>query len=1823
MPGFDEIQKTLAAAKLKHAEAERTLRQATAKLGQAEAAAKLKQREGGAARPPAGLRDSVTKGKTGLKDAAAALQNALDAFAELSDPRTAIKNLAASDPFLLLPLRLETRFRTIGSGAQQQRELWVRAYPDSCLIDTFEPDLTEAELISAKAYWSAVWQANGDAGRKRAAFDALFSGHGAGRTRWILKTFTPLNQKEEPSRADGSLALVIAVNPPLDKDLRKAAAAYWLTLWQKQGAIGAQEQALKKLARDVGDSKAEEIAANTRPVNFDERPADDATPAEPAFISFLDFPPDPPVRPASWSSAPRAEPMPDRLVLILRTGNVVREILGNPIRSPLHAGFDPTGQDGGLPVAKDGGLEFAEETRWMSDFEEAVKAGMGFKATLSTVEASRGFDELRVIGICAGLNGSEGKAKLEAMLSSRLNSSSGFALVPQGTPTNNTEDADAGYSRADDPDLHHDLLTGAPQFSTQKRVLRKQDGQHLAEVLGIDPGLLSHVANAGGRDVGHARAMNTALWPATIGYFMTSMMQPVFSDADIAATREFFVSHVSGCGPVPAVRIGRQPYGILATTAFQDIAWLEPAGSIGRRRNFLADFYPLVMKMDGLWNAMAAKVAHVGSAADPDETLLDILGLHPASAEFHYRFGESSAQVSNFIKISGLDFTKFIITGDFQKITRQLLVDFGYDGAVRTQIEKLFFHEAQGILDGGIAYTNPPAPGFETEHQRYISWLIEAARKSVETLEQQRNMPDGKIPRALVYILLRHALLLSYSEAARQLHKRDTVRLDASALRAMALEEPLPHLRQAKPSDKTPESKWELLFKADERITGDPSLSLADYLAKEVGRQIETRDLEEMLAALEQLAAASHEEVDRAFREHIDCASYRLDAWQTGFVSRQLEIMSPKRTGILLGAYGWLEDVRPARSALNPQPLPPQEMKLIDPLGKQPPLMRDPASGGLIHAPSVTQGVTASVLRSAYMSAATDADRETFSINLSSERVRNALFLMDGMRSGQKLNALLGYRFERGLHDRHRQAETDQYLPMLREAFPIASGRLKATRGKGEGGGATAARNVVDGLRLIESMRKSGQHNYPFGANLDPSIPAAAKKAISNEAQRLEDLHDSLGDLTLAEAVHQAVQGNYDRVAAALDATAKGAVPPEPDVVTTPTTGIAVTHRMAIHLDPLTVAPAGATPRQLAEPALDSWLAAQLPPLDRMGCKVAWKDAVNGQDHDADVTVASLGLAAIDLVHAWQAENLASFAELDDRIIARAKALNASTLRTDDQIEVRYMEAPAGGVSLFDCAALIQPLAALVRKSRPLKATDMQLDSEASRSGDQSVTVDASRIKAALQALETLTGDLAAAQANAGSAAASGEASSLAFLDEAVEDAGALMLRAAAFGMAQTRPQGLDDSARRLYAAIIADAGKQAKTFNEAVIRCNDRLLIHAGLPPSASLEERMEKLRDAETALPFAAVSQASAEAALRADIVAARDALSDAAGEFSALLSRRDRSIGGLLVAAEAAATTPAGAPALRSTEHRKQAVLLAGDIATALSVIRTEADKRVKAAAAKQGAAAAEADAAKRAALLQDAAAALFGESFRIYPVFTPDAASAAEIANARAAAQSGETLRHLVDDLKMPLPVDEWLYGVARVREPVGELERIMVLSEGFGLPGIALEPLQLPFRPRDFWLGLDFPQDYDIDSSRLLYTARFAPDGLSGARCGILVDEWTEVIPGLRNEASTDVSNLHKRTTGVAFHFDRPNAEAPQSWLLVTPAKMGAVWSWEELTRALDWTWAMARKRAVEPEHLEGALAQFLPATLSAVSAKNITINAVLAANISVAAFMKG
>jgi hypothetical protein len=143
--------------------------------------------------------------------------------------------------------------------------------------------------------------------------------------------------------------------------------------------------------------------------------------------------------------------------------------------------------------------------------------------------------------------------------------------------------------------------------------------------------------------------------------------------------------------------------------------------------------------------------------------------------------------------------------------------------------------------------------------------------------------------------------------------------------------------------------------------------------------------------------------------------------------------------------------------------------------------------------------------------------------------------------------------------------------------------------------------------------------------------------------------------------------------------------------------------------------------------------------------------------------------------------------------------------------------------------------------------------------------------------------------------------------------------------------------------------------------------------------------------------------------------------------------------------------------------------------------------------------------------------------------------------------------------------------------------------------------------------MPYPDSYTIDSDRLLYTALYQPGFNASVRqCGLMLDEWTEVIPGV------------SRDTAVTFQYSRPDNEPPQSMLLVTSPRNPGNWQWDDLVAALNETLDLAKKRAVEPAQLDPtSYSRFLPATVTASTRSVITISTTLTAAAGVIEILKG
>ena len=486
------------------------------------------------------------------------------------------------------------------------------------------------------------------------------------------------------------------------------------------------------------------------------------------------------------------------------------------------------------------------------------------------------------------------------------------------------------------------------------------------------------------------------------------------------------------------------------------------------------------------------------------------------------------------------------------------------------------------------------------------------------------TFPDPK-PGGLLYAVLRHALLQEYKTAAINLIVPGPQEINYWAIhREQEIIGPPSMTGHIIPMP----TAWAVLERPVPGLTNEPVWNFLSALRSPPADPTVASgvaDLLEFRESLTHLRTLGSAKLQRLFAGTLDLCSHRLDAWITSFATKRLaEMRRVSPTGVLLGGYGWVLNLKPG-PAPTPETPPP---------GEEGPLHRAANNPGFTHTPSLAQAATVAVLRSGHLTHAGAGEAgDLLALDLSSERVRLADWLLDGVRQGQPLGALLGYRFERRL----QEAGLGQFIPSFREVAPLVAKKLeRADEAPGQQTAeSVAANNVVDGLALQrkwQTLKNTPPNPLALGIRLDPLLllfaqtpkPFDANKvnqvgaALKAELDLLDDAVDAVSDALLAESVHHAVQGNPLRTAGTLDAIASGeAAPPRLDVVRTPRTGVALTYRLlALFGGVPTLPPEWQSPQQppraAAEPHLSAWAAKLLGNPARVRCVVERLDPETG-----------------------------------------------------------------------------------------------------------------------------------------------------------------------------------------------------------------------------------------------------------------------------------------------------------------------------------------------------------------------------------------------------------------------------------------------------------------------------------------------------------------------------------------------------------------------------------------------------------------------------------
>jgi hypothetical protein len=1076
---------------------------------------------------------------------------------------------------------------------------------------------------------------------------------------------------------------------------------FWIAMWRSGGKEAGERQAWSDLVKQVGPYRAGWIASVTTP-DAQGRPTSsvpDGTPlpAQPAFPTVA-------LRGSAMTRAAKARTLPDRFVALAYVGTaLVGTGWGSVLPDEINVGPDPnpnpSAGDSG-PLAQQPGMS------WMTDFGAAEKLGMAVRVQLAP-NTTR-IDRLIVFGVKDSLDPASAAQRLANMLDSHAYTH-GLSFVAPGTPSNNTPTDKSAWSSAPTADdMYQPVLHPAGEIAAASNLGLAATATGLANQLW--PPLL-HAS--GDPEVG-AQAMNALMWMPTWGYYLGQMLRPPgagggINDFQIGELRRHFIDFVRGQGHYPSLRIGDQPYGLLAVTSLD--RWkssTEPAS--------ITSMVNLLRQIRFYWLAGLDQIPRLGGGGDPEDQLVKALSMSARSVEVWVRSlrGTDYSAATSALGAPGYQ----QLAQAQQKLSEAVVQALGWN---------LYPYVVEcALLPFGIELripwtaTKSGADG-DAEVDSYLKHLAGA---DLNTLLQDAF--SAAPPATLLNVLARHSMLLVNGvqglilvDPARPnfspYEGSDLVNLNLSGAAAASA---------SKAGFKSTTTTLKTVLAGAAPAGG--GMTVGQYL-KTPSFIAQTPDLSETYSAITALEGRGAAELERLLANSLDCASHRLDAWISSVASRRLaSLRSTLPTGVYLGAYGWVEDIKQA-PGLQQQPAP---------TGETAPVLIDPNNSGYIHAPSIPQAAAAAVLRSGHVSHSGRAPAGTFSVELTSSRMRGAERILDGVRAGQSLGALLGYQVERGLHE----AGLDGAIATLRRLCPEVAGKLTPSA-PGQTVETIAARNVVDGLTL---SRTDGQTIR--SAVVADGLGTIADAVLAVIA-KLQDSVDALSELLLSEGVYQLVQGNVHRAAASLDAMDRGTLePPPPAILSTPRSGVAIQQRVAALIG--APSPSGSWPgtggqrnRASAEPRLEYWAQRMLPDPVSVRIRASFQIA-GGAAAIVEATLADVRLSALDLIYDSQGSR--GYTVLEQRLLYRFGSRapsNAVPGAAATLLRTRNPTWPASAVDIDQMLDIAGFVGDLMRSGREGDASAFANPGDAHFTGIAVAELN-NRAQAALAALTSASGAL-------------------------------------------------------------------------------------------------------------------------------------------------------------------------------------------------------------------------------------------------------------------------------------------------------------------------------------------------------------------------------------------------------------------------------------------------------------------------------------------------
>ncbi|MBA2550927.1 MAG: hypothetical protein H0V13_07735 [Nocardioidaceae bacterium] len=778
--------------------------------------------------------------------------------------------------------------------------------------------------------------------------------------------------------------------------------------------------------------------------------------------------------PASTTVPPPLVGLPHRL-----------EIWGGPADDPrrllrLTANRQAIAAQAGLHAVKpmrDGRIP----RTWWNSYEAARRVGLAGEIVLG--EERPALDVLMCVGLCEpGRKPSPREVFVAHARAGRL------GTLPPLSPTNTV----AGVPAAD---------TGKdPKAWLEMARLPKTTAGGLSDVLTGDA-LLTGVLTPDLDRHRAARALVRALWPVL---WQRSLKDLAGLGEEIFRLGSYAGRNLHPFGPFPVLRIADLPYGVLPIADYDRmVARGEPLPRLERA---------VLRAVDHLTPALVAAAGPEPALVGGDEeAILRVLSKVPTAREYGSRSHPATVLMA------------------------ALIASFGGPSPTET----VSAWEEQAALFRELLPV-PPArrhsPAFHVEpwpHKTSPEWrevlqrLLDARWEELATKSDGSGFWGGgdELPIHPLARLVRQALLLTMVEAGRlgtltsppqppgylvPLSEPDRMAVDAQLV------------DEDGPVFEVPGQTAELVAEGVDRLPR---------------RDAVVHQFEDVRQAVRELVDSDPVAVESVLNGVLDSAGHRLDVWYTAIAHRRLRQLQALRATPVLGAYGWVDDLRPAD---DPTP---------------------PTTAGLLHAPGYPQALTAALLRD---HAVHDTDDERWKLTLDSATVRLASELADQVRSGTHLSEVLGREIER--------------------RFP-APGRVMSLRRQYAARPEWEGRRVCDGQLVLDDAR-----NHP------DRLPGWLDR---KQLRDLLDAIDAYADMLVADALHAVVEGRTDAAADALEASAGLGAPPELRLLRTQREGATVQTDVLFAIPwqkswESTTITASTSPVTVADPAFARWLTREL-----------------------------------------------------------------------------------------------------------------------------------------------------------------------------------------------------------------------------------------------------------------------------------------------------------------------------------------------------------------------------------------------------------------------------------------------------------------------------------------------------------------------------------------------------------------------------------------------------------------------------------------------------